>query len=51
MADDCDCGLMFWDGRSKGTKDNMDYMEKIGKNYLVLSETETALEALNRNIT
>ena len=37
MADDCDCGMMFWDGRSKGTKANIDYMEMLGKYYLVLS--------------
>jgi len=37
MADDCDCGMMFWDGRSKGTKDNIEYMEALGKYYLVLS--------------
>jgi len=36
IADDCDCGVMFWNYRSKGTKDNMDYMEKLGKYYLVL---------------
>ena len=36
MADDCDCGMMFWDGRSKGTQANIDYMEKLGKYYLVL---------------
>ena len=37
MADDCDCGMMFWNLRSKGTKDNIDYMEKLGKYYLVLN--------------
>jgi len=35
MADDCDSGIMFWDGKSKGTKFNMDYMEKLGKYFLV----------------
>jgi hypothetical protein len=37
MADDCDCGMMFWDGISKGTKANIEYMEQLGKYYLVLS--------------
>jgi len=36
MADDCDCGMMFWDGRSKGTQANIDYMEQLDKYYLVL---------------
>ena len=36
MADDCDSGMMFWDGKSKGTKDNMEYMGRIGKNILCL---------------
>lgn len=33
MADDCDCGLMFWNGKSKGTKQNIDYMEKLDKHF------------------
>jgi len=35
MANDCDCGIMFWDGKSKGTKFNMDYMKNLGKDFLV----------------
>jgi hypothetical protein len=35
MADDCDSGIMFWDGKSKGTKHNIGYMDKLGKYYLV----------------
>jgi hypothetical protein len=27
--------MMFWDGRSKGTGNNIDYMEKLGKYYIV----------------
>ncbi|MDR1717246.1 MAG: hypothetical protein LBS20_15545 [Prevotella sp.] len=38
MAVDCDCGLMFWDGHSKGTKHNMDYMESLDKYFLVLCD-------------
>jgi len=36
MADDCDCGMMFWNFKSKGTQANIDYMETLGKYYLVL---------------
>jgi hypothetical protein len=36
MAEDSDCGMMFWDGKSKGTQANIDSMEKLGKYYLVL---------------
>jgi len=36
MADDCDCGMMFWNFKSKGTQANIDYMEAHGKYYLVL---------------
>ncbi|MDR1895529.1 MAG: hypothetical protein LBR10_01910 [Prevotellaceae bacterium] len=43
MADDCDSALMFWDGKSKGTKHNMDYLKKLGKNYLFLSRVEKEL--------
>jgi hypothetical protein len=35
MADDCDSAIIFWDGKSKGSQFNMDYMEKIGKYCLV----------------
>jgi len=38
MADECDCAVMFWDGKSKGTKDNMDYMDKLNKKYSATSE-------------
>jgi len=36
MADDCDCGMMFWNFKSKGTQANIDYMEALGKYFLVL---------------
>ena len=35
MADDCDSAVMFWDCKSKGTKQNMEYMDDIGKHYRV----------------
>lgn len=31
MAELCDCALVFWDGKSKGTKHTIDYVQKIGK--------------------
>jgi len=31
MAADCDSGVMFWDGKSVGTKYNMDNLAKLGK--------------------
>ena len=36
MAEDCDCGLMFWDGKSKGTKRNIEQMNQLDKYYLVI---------------
>jgi hypothetical protein len=36
MAEDCNDGMMVWDGKSKGTKDNVDYMEKLGKKYSIV---------------
>ena len=38
MGDDCDSALMFWDGKSKGTQQNIDYLEELDKYYLVLTE-------------
>ena len=35
MADDCESAIMFWDGKSKGTKANIDYMDDLGKYFLV----------------
>jgi len=46
MADDCDYGMMFWDGRSKGTKANIDYMEALGKYYLVTLSLHKILNVL-----
>jgi hypothetical protein len=36
MADDCDCGLMFWDGKSKGVRYNMECLDKLNKKYFVV---------------
>lgn len=38
MGDDCDLALMFWDGKSKGTQQNIDYLDELDKYYLVLTE-------------
>lgn len=37
MGNFCDMALIFWDGKSKGTKHMIDYMEKLGKPYHVVS--------------
>lgn len=36
MGDDCDTALMFWDGKSKGTQQNIDYVDKLGKYFTVV---------------
>lgn len=38
MGDDCDSALMFWDGKSKGTEQNMAYLDELDKYYLVITE-------------
>ncbi|MDL2281493.1 hypothetical protein LJC44_00055 [Parabacteroides sp. OttesenSCG-928-G06] len=38
MGDDCDSALMFWDGKSKGTEQNMAYLDELDKYYLVVAE-------------
>jgi len=35
MADDCDCGMIFYTGKSKGTQANIDYIDALGKYHLV----------------
>ena len=37
MAEDSDSGLMFWNGKSKGTKCNIDYMNQLNKHYTIVS--------------
>jgi len=36
MAHDSDYGLMIWDGKSSGTKYNMENMTKLGKPFTVI---------------
>lgn len=38
MGDDCDSALMFWDGKSKGTLQNIEYMDELYKYYLVVED-------------
>ncbi|MDR1717243.1 MAG: hypothetical protein LBS20_15530 [Prevotella sp.] len=39
MGDDCDSALMFWDDKkSKRIQQNVEYLDKKDKYYLVLSE-------------
>ena len=35
MATDADCGFMVWDGKSRGTKNNIDMLMKMKKPVLV----------------
>jgi len=36
MGRACDVGIIFWDGKSKGTKNMIDILEKLGKPYKVV---------------
>ena len=36
MALDADYGMMIWDGKSQGTKANIDEMSKYGKHFYVI---------------
>lgn len=38
MGNDCDSALMLWDGKSKGTQQNIEYLDKLDKYYLVVRE-------------
>jgi len=35
MTEYCDAALIFWNGESRGTKNMIENMEKIGKPYIV----------------
>ena len=37
MGNECDLALIFWDGKSKGTKHMIDYLNKLGKRAFVVS--------------
>ena len=36
MADECDVAICFWDGKSRGTKSLIDYMNKIRKPIYII---------------
>lgn len=36
MAEYCDCALVFWDGKSRGTKNMLENMEKLKKPYFLV---------------
>lgn len=38
MAQDCDQALMVWDGKSKGTGDNIRRIKEMGKPYRIINE-------------
>ena len=38
MANDCDQAIMIWDGKSKGTAENIRRMKEMGKPYRIINE-------------
>lgn len=40
MANDADCGLMIWNGSSRGTESNIHDMKKMGKSVMVIEYDE-----------
>lgn len=38
MAQDCDTALMIWDGKSKGTAENICRIKEMGKPYRIINE-------------
>lgn len=38
MAQDCDTALMIWDGKSKGTGENIRRVKEMGKPYRIINE-------------
>ena len=38
MAQDCDTALMIWDGKSKGTAENIRRIKEMGKPYRIINE-------------
>ncbi len=47
MAEDAKCGFMLWDGRSKGTLNNIQNLIKSGKKTLVYMAPGKALHKLS----
>ena len=38
MAQDCDTALMIWEGKSKGTGENIRRIKEMGKTYRIINE-------------
>ena len=38
MANDCDQAIMIWDGKSKGTGENIRRIKEMGKPYRIINE-------------
>lgn len=38
MANDCDQAIMVWDGKSKGTSENIRRIKEMGKPYRIINE-------------
>jgi hypothetical protein len=47
MAEDAKCGLMLWDGRSKGTLNNIQNLLHLGKKTLVYLGTDRTFHKLS----
>lgn len=43
MAKDCDLAIMIWDGKSKGTLSNIEYVKELNKPYLIIEENKMAM--------
>lgn len=49
MGDYADSAIIFWDGKSKGTKNMISYMKKKKKPYIVIMIEESIIEELTKN--
>ncbi len=47
MANDAKCGVMLWDGKSKGTLNNIQNLIRSGKKTLVYIAPEKAFHKLS----
>lgn len=47
MADDANCGVMLWDGRSKRTLNNIQNLLHLGKKILTYLRTYNAFRKLS----
>ena len=46
MVADADYGFMLWDGRSRGTRENINNLTKLGKNTLVYNTEEESFKVI-----